>query len=387
MLGDFSISSGAAAVNSGSDRSRKLWLLIAYLICRRGTCVPPGEMIGLLWGGSPKGSNPANALKTLYHRARTLLNRLGDGVGYHLLLRSEDGYAWNASVPIEVDIERFADFCQSAAGAADEKARLTDLLEAARLYQGDFLEKLASELWVLPIAAHYHRMYVECAQEALALLEAQGRWTEAAELCRAALKREPCSEGFCRGLMAALIRTGDWQGAVEAYAGIRERLMTELGVPPSDEIQDLYQSAIRSAAPQMISIGTLLSQLQETPAGGALICDFDVFRTVYHAYARMSERSGDASHLVLVSVTGDGGALPPRSLERVMDHLQEILRLCLRRGDTAARCSASQFVALLPQANYENSQTVCQRISRAFTRQYPHSPARLRTDIQPVAEW
>lgn len=181
--------------------------------------------------------------------------------------------------------------------------------------------------------------------------------------------------------MNALICAGDQQGAAEVYAETRERLMTEWGVVPSGEIRDLYQSALRSAAPQTISASSLLSQLQEAPSGGALICDYDFFRTIYHANARMSERSGDAAHLLLVSA---GGALPPRSLERVMDHLQEILRLCLRRGDIAARCSSSQFAVLLPQANYENSRMVCQRITRAFSRQYPHSPALLRTDIQPL---
>ncbi len=385
MLGDFSISNGTAAINSSSDRSKKLWLLIAYLICRRGTCAPPEELIDLLWGGSPKGANPTNALKTLCHRARTLLNRMEDGAGYDLLLRRDEGYAWNTDVSLEMDTDQFSALCQSAAGTADREARLSCLLEAARLYRGDFLEKLSSELWVLPIASHYHRLYVECAQEALTLLESQSRWGEAAELCRAALKREPCSEDFCRRLMNALICAGDQQGAAEVYAETRERLMTEWGVVPSGEIRDLYQSALRSAAPQTISASSLLSQLQEAPSGGALICDYDFFRTIYHANARMSERSGDAAHLLLVSVAGAGGALPPRSLERVMDHLQEILRLCLRRGDIAARCSSSQFAVLLPQANYENSRMVCQRITRAFSRQYPHSPALLRTDIQPLA--
>lgn len=383
MLGDFSISCGAAAISSGSDRSKKLWLLIAYLICRRGTCVPPEELIELLWSGA-RGANPTNALKTLCHRARTLLNRLGGSAGYDLLLHKEDGYTWNTDVPIEVDIDQFAALCKSAAGAADEEARLADLLRAAGLYRGDFLEKLSAELWVLPIAAHYHRLYVESAQEALALLEARSRWEEAAELCRAALSQEPCSEIFCRGLMTALICAGDQQGAVEVYAETRERLMTELGILPSDEIRGLYQSALHSTAPQAVSIDSLLSQLQESPSGGALICDYDFFRTIFHANTRMSERSGDAFHLVLVSVSSGGGdPLPSRSLERVMDNLQEILRLCLRRGDTAARCSASQFAVLLPQANYENSQMVCQRISKAFSRQYPHSPALLCTDVQP----
>ena len=385
MLGNFSISHAAASINSSNDRSKKLWLLVAYLICHRGACVPPDELIDLLWGGGSKDGNPANALKTMFHRARTLLNRLGENMGYDLLLRQEGGYAWNTEIPVEVDADKFIALCRSAAGMADEDARLACLLEALELYQGEFLEKLSSEVWVLPIASRYHHMYVMCAKEAVALLETQGRWKEMAELCRSALEREPCGEYFCQGLMTALIQVGDQRGAVEVYAEVRERLMGELGIPPSNEVRKLYQTALRAIAPQALSLSSLLAQLQEAPGDGALICDYDYFRSIYQAHARMSERNGDAAHLALVSVTDEDGGPPPRGLDRVMDHLQEILRLYLRRGDAAARCSISQFVVLLPQANYENSRMVCQRISKAFSRQYPHSSARVRTDIQPLA--
>ena len=67
-----------------------------------------------------------------------------------------------------------------------------------------------------------------------------------------------------------------------------------------------------------------------------------------------------------------------------MENLQEQIRNNLRRGDAASRCSASQYILMLPHANYENSCMVCERIIRAFTRQYPHSPAELHYSVQPL---
>ena len=191
MLGDFSISSATAAVSTGSGRSKKIWLLIARLLCRRGECVPPGELIDVLWGGSSRGNNPPNALKTLFHRVRALLDCLWEGAGHDLLLRQEGGYAWNPNVPIAVDADQFLALCQAASEAADEETRLTYLLKAAALYQGDFLERLSSEPWVQPIAAHCRRKYMDCAREAQRLLEARSRWPAAAALCRAAWKQDP----------------------------------------------------------------------------------------------------------------------------------------------------------------------------------------------------
>lgn len=68
-----------------------------------------------------------------------------------------------------------------------------------------------------------------------------------------------------------------------------------------------------------------------------------------------------------------------------MNNLQVLVQNNLRRGDVIARCSISQYIILLPQANYENSRMVADRLVSAFYRRYPHSPARLRYTVQPLA--
>ena len=130
----------------------------------------------------------------------------------------------------------------------------------------------------------------------------------------------------------------------------------------------------------------LKEQLKEvSPTKGALICEYDFFRLLYQAEARSISRSGHAVHIGLLSMTGEDNAdLSQRSLSRAMDNLQDQIRINLRRGDIASRCSASQFILMLPRANYENSCMVCERIIRAFTRQYPHSPAELHYSVQPL---
>ena len=99
----------------------------------------------------------------------------------------------------------------------------------------------------------------------------------------------------------------------------------------------------------------------------------------------MAERTGAALHVVLISLAGtEPDRLAQHSLDRAMAHLQEIIRVQLRRGDVFTQCSASQVILLLPMADYPNSQMITTRILRAFARQYPHSPVRLQTSVQPL---
>ena len=67
-----------------------------------------------------------------------------------------------------------------------------------------------------------------------------------------------------------------------------------------------------------------------------------------------------------------------------MKNLRDLVCSNLRKGDIASQCSISQYILMLPYANYENSCMVCERIVKAFYRQYPHSPAELHFFVQPL---
>ena len=386
MLGDFSIQRGPAEINDSGNRSKKVWLLLAYMIYCRNRPVTQDELITLLWNEQERSSNPLNALKTMLHRARSFLDQMEDGAGHQLVLRRGGSYAWNPGVPLQVDIDEFDALCKAGADAGSEEKQLELWTRALALYRGDFLSRLSSEPWVVPISAYFHNLYIQTVGTVLPLLEARGRWPEIETLCRTAVEVEPYEEEFYRFLMRALVQAGNQREAVAVYEDMSQLLFSNFGVMPSDETRALYREIARTINDRAVSPDLLMEQLRESDGpGGALVCDYDFFTAIYHAAARAVARNGDAVHIALISlVSGNGKELPRRSLDRAMDNLQEVIRSGLRRGDVAARCSGSQFILMLPQANYENSCKVCDRILRAFARQYPHSPARLNVSVQPL---
>ena len=386
MLGRFCIGAGDREIDNSGDRSHKVWLLLAYMIYDRDRAITQEDLIRLLWGEEESSSNPLNALKTMFHRVRTTLNQLDSSAGHELIVRRGGSYAWNTEIPLALDVEEFDALCRSAAAERDEKRRLESCLRAVELYQGDFLVKLATEPWVVPIAAYFHNRYIQAVQESLSLLEARGRRQEAVDLCRRALEVEPYDEGLYRHLMRDLLDLGSQKEAIAVYEDMSELLFANFGVMPSEEIRALYREAVRTVNDRAVPMGVVREQLREpNSAAGALFCEYDFFKVLYHAEARAIARSGDAVHIALLSVLGEGGEeLPKRSLDRVMENLREVIRHNLRRGDVATRCSVSQYLLMLPQANYENSGMVCERVIKAFFRQYPHSPASLNYSVQPL---
>lgn len=386
MLGEFSIRCGDRVISDSNDRSHRVWSLLAYLIMNRSRAFAQEELINLCWSGGTGSSDPANALKSVFHRIRALLDKLEDGLGRRLILRQSGRYVWNEEVPLALDIEQFEALCRTGDAEKEPEARLRAYQAAIDGYCGDLLPRQSGDIWVMPLTTYYHGLYVGAVSSAVELLEDSGRMEELAALCRQAVKIEPYKEEFYEHLMHALIANGDNREAMAVYDDMSEMLFSNFGVMPGDALRELYRQASRTVNDHTLSIDELRTQLQEeSSAGGAMVCEYDFFKILYRMQARAVARMGIAVHICLLSVTAkDGSALARRSLDGVMEKLPLLLQSNLRRGDVVARCSVSQFVIMLPQANYENSCMVAERLTGAFYRRYPHSSARLRCMVQPL---
>lgn len=384
MLGGFSVSTESKQISDRDNRSRKMWILLSYLIYHRHRIILQEELIHLLWGEDEQGENPVGALKTLFHRVRSALDDLWPKAGRDLILNQNGGYVWNSEVPITVDIDEIEELCRKE--NIDKEELVQRNFHALQLYRGDFLANISSESWVIPIAAYYHNYYVQTLLQVLPVLMTQERYNEAAELCQIASAVEPFHEEIHCYLMKALFNLGDQKGAASIYNKLRKRLFSNFGIMPAEETRALYYEIIKTNNDQALPIEVIREQLREEhPMDGALICEYDFFRVLYRSMARSMMRSGMAAHIALLSVMGKKGEdLSRRKVQGTMKNLEDQIRLSLRRGDSAAKCSISQYILMLPQANYENSCMVCERIIKAYYRKHSHSDVNIQYTVYPM---
>ena len=387
MLGQFTLRYGDRTISDSDDRSRRVWSLLAYMLYNHGRSFAQEELIHLYWSNNEKSADPGNALKSIFHRIRTALDKLQPGLGRLLIRRKAGRYFWNNVMPLSLDIEDFEAHFHAAEAAGDDDVRLAEYQAALALYAGDPLPRMTDEIWTIPIVAYYHSLYTRAAAGAIELLEKQERTAEAVALCRRAIHIEPYQEDLYEHLMRGLLRTGDMKGAMSVYEEMSEQLFAHFGVMPSETLRTLYRQATRTVNDRTLTMDEVCSQLEEpAPHGGAMVCEYDFFKILYRSEVRSIARNGHSANICLLSVSGkDGEMLARRSLDPAMNNLQVLVQNNLRRGDVIARCSISQYIILLPQANYENSRMVADRLVSAFYRRYPHSPARLRYTVQPLA--
>ncbi len=74
MLGEFAITINGNTITNLKGRTKRVWMLIEYLIANRHSDISIEKLIDVLWGEDECG-DPVNALKNLVYRARTLSQR------------------------------------------------------------------------------------------------------------------------------------------------------------------------------------------------------------------------------------------------------------------------------------------------------------------------
>ena len=384
MFGSFLITCGDLRIDG--SRSYRAWPALAYLAFYHGRTVSHDELIRLVADGD-RASDAENVMRFTIHRIRKILEPLSDVLGKEIVITGPGWYGWNPEVPAEIDAEEFERELRAAeASGEDRKAALGHYETALELYAAEFLARFSRHAWVLPIAAYYRELYFHAVKEAGAMLLEDGRSREAAEHCRRALRFDSFNEELSRLFMRAMIAQRDYAAVSDAYKDLCKRLYDELGVEPDGETEAIYRDALKHMGDAAVTPEMIKSQLsEENPSKGAMICDYAQFRRFYQAEARSAARRGDAVHIAVLSVAGKSGAPLSRAvLRNTMDQLEAHIQKSLRMGDVAASCSASQFVLMLLQANFENSAKVLERMTASFYRAHPHTSAFLQYVVLPI---
>ena len=386
MLGGFRIRVDGNVLTDEINRSQKLWNVLCYLIAHRERTVPQSEFIELFWP-EENSANPTNALKTLLYRVRSLLEPLF-GEGLEPILSQRGAYAWNPAIACEMDVDRFELLCRRAQDTAlPAQKRMALYEEAAEVYRGDYLPKLANQMWVVPISAHYHTLYLEAVKEYADLLEHAEKFEAMAELCTRASQLDPLDESLDTLIVRALLRQGKDSAALSHYEKATDLLYRNLGVRPSEELRALYREIMDVEERLETNLEVIQANLREAAQRpGAFVCEYGFFKEAYRLEARRSARSGACVHIALVTVSLPDGGVPPLGvLNTTMDQLLEVLVHNLRRGDVVSKYSGAQYVVMLPAANFEDSTMVVERIVNAFYRQHRRNFLKLTYRIRELS--
>lgn len=384
MLGEFSMSYQGKTINDNSNRSKKIWFLLEYLLIFRDKDISQNDLIELLWPRD-ESDNPANALKTLLFRTRAVVDSVGLS-GKDIIISQWGSYSFSDKIPIEIDAEVFDNLVSKAENTEDRDKKLQLLTKAAEIYKGDFLPRASLEPWAVPITTYFHSRYIKTVTLLIELLNEREMYEEIIALCQKAVVIDPYDEGLHYHLIKSLSDTGAQQRAMQHYNYVKNLFFSQFGINLSLEFTALYKEIIKVSKSAETDLSIIRDGLKETgEIKGALFCEYELFKCIYQLMARAAARNGQSAFLCLITLTDSKGSQPAQKMLVInMEHLCSSIRDSLRHGDVYTRYSISQYLVMLSSLTYENAETIMGRISHSFRRTYPHSPAVLSYSIQPL---
>ncbi len=240
ILGPFEV-----ADNRGRELAlggRKQRSVLAILLLHAGEVVSSERLIDELWGERA----PASAAKIVQVYVSKLRKALGDG----LLLTRRSGYVLQTE-GVEVDVDRFerlATAARDALRAGDPRRAADCSREALGLWRGTPLADFAYEPFAQSEIARLEEIRLAALEDRgdaeLALGDHAALVGELEGLVRA----HPLRERLRGQLMLALYRAGRQTDALAAYRDLSSLLRDELGLEPSESLQELERSILRHDA-------------------------------------------------------------------------------------------------------------------------------------------
>ena len=244
VLGPVELWVDGERVDLGPRKQRRV---LAVLVVSAGKPVPLAELIDRLWGEAP----PAQARNTLYSyiaRLRQILRRhlpLADSADP--LRRTPGGYVLDISANL-VDYHRFRRLVEQARDpAVSGRERRTLLRQALDQWRGTPLTGLAGE-WADRVRHQFEQLRINAATEWSDLELELGDHRAVIDQLHDLLLDYPVSEALTGQLMRALHQAGRTAEALDRYAAVRQRIVSELGAEPSPRLRDIHQEVLRATS-------------------------------------------------------------------------------------------------------------------------------------------
>lgn len=229
-LGPFEAEVDGATVELGSRIQR---CVLALLTASLGKTVSADRIISEVWGESPP-AKPSQSLQTYVSNLRRLLGKETvetRDTGYRLMLRPES-----------VDVERFRKALANAAATDGDPTEVkSTLARALGLWRGsEPYQSLADDVALLrEEATRLGEMRLNAIERLYEVRLQLGEHADAIPELQVLATEHPFRESVSALLMKALYASGRQAEALGVYRDLRTRLVEDLGIDPSLDLQEL----------------------------------------------------------------------------------------------------------------------------------------------------
>ncbi|MBP5384567.1 MAG: hypothetical protein J6Y57_06300 [Lachnospiraceae bacterium] len=363
LFSRFEIKMDGKPILTSLSNTRKTKLFLSYLLLHKQKAIPHKELFELLWSGEDY-SNPGTALRTLLYRYRALVDKTGVDQLRNSIISRRGAYQWNQELDISIDIFDFDDYSKIGLNKSMSVGKRRQCLKRAiDLYTGPLLPDSGEEHWVVPKSVYYRDLYVQDVLAYIAILKEENEYEEIAALCKRALSLAGSSDMIT----------------------LEEEVALAKGNPASD-LKLRYEATLSSLLKIELVIDDVQKSMEtEDAENSAFVCEYNVFKDIYHLQRRLLARTGDTMFLSLLSMERrSADDFEPLQHEKVMKALLEIIRHELRCGDSICRFSDNTYAIMFPADSFDNALKIMERVKASIMQNCKEKDVLVTYRIRPL---
>lgn len=366
LLGRFQITLDGRPALAGMAQSRKIQLLVQYLLLQYGRPATHAELTAALWGNA---GDADMSLRAVMHRFRTMAAK-EDPALVNCILTSRGSYVWNMDLDCEVDIFTIRRLAEQVENEEDPAIRADLYRRIIAQYGGRLLPDSAGEPWVERQRVWLHNLYKDTLFSLIELCEDEGNMEQVVELCRQGLRADRFDERLYVEQILALENLGRSEEAEQVAAQA-----TEVGCLHGDgrarNLNGSYKRMQQSELAMETDLDRILKEVCESETDGAYLCGYETFRSICRVQQRMRARFDLSLFLVTVSIVPPVSRPGSARTAAAMRVLESVLCRTLRGSDVVARYSDTRFVLLLGGLASDGSSPM-ERVRAEFYRRPEH---------------
>lgn len=387
FFGNYGLKYGDEQLILEHSSTSKTAQLLQMLLYFHKTGIPQYRLLENLVGQEER-ANPINNLKGALSRLRKLLGEtiLPD---MECIVAQNGIYSWTQEIPVTTDVEEFEQLLDQADNTVMDDDKALELrVQACDLYKGELLPQLINLEWVSVENTRLKERYDQTVRYVCAQLTAKGEIRRALELYEKAATVYPFEEEWQVGRLDCMLNLGQHKNALQVYQDVVDANYRNLGISPSEEMQDCFRRIREGAAWGFSSVQEVQKNLMESHIGGAYFCSYPCFASVYQMVRRLIGRNGQSAYLILCSVC-DVHGMPIKNEERTAAAVEAaiaVIKKNLRSSDIFTQYGANQLLVLLIGTNMENCSLVFDRLEKAFRQEKAAYGCKMNFTLKSVYE-
>ena len=366
LFGDFRLFYENKEICFGKKTSSRNLKLLQIMFLHKEEGISRGLLLEYLYGKEDI-VNISNNFRVTLHRLRKQIQDAGMPEGEYIVSENAGRtFRWDPQIEVQTDVELFDQTICQAEKETDPIKKAELLEKCCSLYEGELLESIGLEDWVVVLAVGYKEKY-ECAlRQLIEFLEENHDYEKMLDLCKRASELYPYDE-WQEEQIECLMRLGRYQEAFEVCKRTSKMYFTELGVTVSPRMVEQF----RKISGKILNPTKMAMEIQgqlreEIERENSSYMDLPSFIDSYQMIEKICWRTGNSGYLMICTI--QSVALREREKLRKMScRLKSVIPLALREGDVYTRYSDTQYLILMAQISKEESEHIFQNIQQRFT--------------------